>query len=274
MSDFYRRRRVAIKDGTALLLFFLGFVWSGAFVWPFLGVQVNQGEMIRGLAYFLAAVLACAVVAGLIGLETGNLLGGLWERYHKQHRAVAAGGGGSLLAWAIPSGVRERVINHEGKGAPAFWPVPADATRVAKPEPGVTAPEPRSAHDIYYTTDGVYTASFIPLAERVRPMQYAAPRVREALARSINIGAWDGPRLVGVVRVLSDGYTFSAIADILVDPEYQRLGIGTALMRQALAATPDARLLIDAAPDCVGFFEKIGCDRGPTGFVMTTSQAR
>lgn len=262
MSDFYRRRRVVIKDATALATFFLGFVWSGAFVWPFLTSQLDQGDMIRGLAYFLAAVLGTAIVTGAIGLETGNLLGGLWERYHKQHRGLATNDGSPMLAWA---------------GAAGMMPTQRDATNVAthyrerSDVPESSPPPVKDASSVYYTEAGVYTASFIPLAERVRPTRYEVRRVREALARTTNIGAWDGGRLVGVVRVLSDGYTFSTVADILVDPEYQRLGIGRALMQRALAATPDARLAIEAQPECVQFFESIGCDRGPTGFRMTPS---
>lgn len=249
MSDFYRRRRVVIKDATALLTFFLGFVWSGAFAWPFLADQVDQGDMVRGLAYFLAAVLGTGIVAGALGLETGNLLGSLWERYHKQHRSLAGATGSAALAW------------NGGQRAP--WNAVAGVERTP------ALPVVRSASNVYYTEAGVYTASFIPLAERVRPTLYAARGVREALAKTTNIGAWDGGRLVGVVRVLSDGYTFSAIADILVDPDYQRLGIGRALMQHALAATPAARLFIEAQPDSLRFFERIGCDRGATSFVLT-----
>lgn len=247
MSDFYRRRRVVIKDATALLTFFLGFVWSGAFAWPFLADQIDQGDMIRGLAYFLAAVLGTGIAMGALGLETGNLLGSLWERYHKQHRSLAAAGGSATLTWSTPV---------------TSWHEPVEVTRVA-PTPA------KDASGIYYTGAGVYTASFVPLAERVRPTRYELGRMRAALATTTNIGAWDGTRLVGVVRVLSDGYTFSAIADILVDPEYQRIGIGRALMKRALATTPDARLLIDSQPECIRFFERIGCDRGPTGFLLT-----
>jgi GNAT superfamily N-acetyltransferase len=246
MSDFYRRRRVAIKDATALLTFFLGFVWSGAFVWPFLADQVDRGDMTRGLAYFLSAVLGTAIVTGALGLETGNLLGGMWERYHKQRRALASNNGLSIPGFVSP------------------------AAALAAPTAAATV-EPRYANinDVYYTEAGVYTASFVPLAERVRPARYERRKVRAALAKTTNIGAWDGARLVGVVRVISDGYTFSAVADILVDPEYQRLGIGRALMQHALAAAPDARLLLDAPPECIAFFERVGCERGPTGFVLT-----
>lgn len=254
MSDFYRRRRVAIKDATALLTFFLGFVWSGAFVWPFLADQVDQGDMIRGLAYFLSAVLGAGIVTGLIGLEAGNLLGGVWERYHKHHRdgdEFAIVGGSPALAWA---------------GAGAIAPIRPRAER--------NVPARRVLSELYYDEAGVYAASFIPLAERVRPVRYEMAKVREALAKTTNIGAWDGGRLVGAVRVLSDGYTFSVIADILVDPDYQHLGIGRNLMARALAATPDARLLIEAQPECIGFFERIGCVRGPTGFTLSASAAQ
>jgi GNAT superfamily N-acetyltransferase len=251
VSDFYRRRRLIIKDSTALLTFFLGFVWSGAFVWPFMADQIDRGDMIRGLAYFLSAVLATAIVCGALGLEAGNLLGSLWERYHKQHRPLAASGGSGTIAWGGPA----RLWNY---GAALPHPV----SRVS------------DVSNVYYTQAGVYTASYIPLAERVRPMQYEARKVRSALARTTNIGAWDGARLVGVVRVLSDGYTFSAIADILVDPEYQRRGIGRSLMQHALAVTADSRLSIAAQPHCIGFFERVGCERGSTGFLMTEAASQ
>ncbi|HWG34817.1 MAG TPA: GNAT family N-acetyltransferase [Gemmatimonadaceae bacterium] len=249
MSDFYRRRRVVIKDATALLTFFLGFVWSGAFAWPFLADQVDQGDMIRGLAYFLSLVLGTGIVMGFIGLEAGNLLGGVWERYHKHHRhdrEFAIAGASSTIAWT---------------GATPIAPVRRAPTSGASAR--------RDVSNVYYDEAGVYAASFIPLAERVRPVRYEMAKVREALARTTNIGAWDGGRLVGAVRLLSDGYTFSVIADILVDPDYQRLGIGRNLMSRALAAAPDARVLIEAQPDCIGFFERIGCVRGPTGFTFT-----
>ena len=263
MSDFYRRRRIAIKDATALFTFFVGFFWSGAFVWPFLTNQLDQGDMARGLAYFLGAVLGTALVAGALGLETGNMIGVLWERYHRNHRAFDGRSEAAMFAWA---------------GAAALPGVARDATRVASifgSSSGAAVmdyPKPRALKDangVYYTEAGVYTASFIPLAERVRPERYSAPRIRQALAKTANIGAWDGARLVGVVRVISDGYTFSAVADILVDPEYQRLGIGRELMRRALAGAPDVRLLIDAPPECVGFFERIGANPGPGGFLLT-----
>ena len=86
MSEFYQRRRVAIKDGTALCTFFLGYVFAAAFAWPLLKVQLDHGDMIRGLGYLLVAVLVTGLVAGAVGLEVGSALGAGWERYHRFRR--------------------------------------------------------------------------------------------------------------------------------------------------------------------------------------------
>ena len=87
MSEFYQRRRVAIKDSTALCTFFLGYVFAGAFAWPLLKDQIDRGDMIRGLGYLLVTVLVTGLVAGAVGLEVGTALGAGWERYHRFRRA-------------------------------------------------------------------------------------------------------------------------------------------------------------------------------------------
>jgi len=90
MSDFYQRRRTAIKDATALLTFFLGYVFAGAFAWPLLKAELDRGDIVRGLSYILATALITGVVAGGIGLEIGAALGCAWEQYHRAHRADSA----------------------------------------------------------------------------------------------------------------------------------------------------------------------------------------
>jgi ribosomal protein S18 acetylase RimI-like enzyme len=44
------------------------------------------------------------------------------------------------------------------------------------------------------------------------------------------------------VRVLSDGYFFSTVPEVIVDPEYRRRGIGRELMRRALEVAPSRAL--------------------------------
>ena len=115
--------------------------------------------------------------------------------------------------------------------------------------------------------DALDVDAFLTLARRVRQDDYDRARTAAALGRTINIGAWEDGRLVGVVRVLSDGYFFSTVTEIMVDPDVQRQGIGVELMRRAIKATPAGRLYLAAQPGTETFFERAGFRRGPVGYV-------
>src|SRR5688500_16211095 len=90
--------------------------------------------------------------------------------------------------------------------------------------------------------------AFVNLARRVWPREYDSSQTAAALQKTINIGAWSGERLVGSVRVLSDGYFFSTVTEVIVDPEFRRQGIGLELMRLALELTPGGVLFLGAQP--------------------------
>jgi len=108
---------------------------------------------------------------------------------------------------------------------------------------------------------------FLALARRVWPRDYSVADASAALERTINLGAWDGTRLVGSIRILTDGYFFATIPEILVDPDYQRRGIGQRLMELALERAPRGKLAFGAQPQSVAFFDRIGCERKLTSFV-------
>jgi ribosomal protein S18 acetylase RimI-like enzyme len=121
--------------------------------------------------------------------------------------------------------------------------------------------------EVHYESAGISAEAFIALAQRIWPRDYDVRRTDAALTKTTNVGAWDGARLVGVVRVLTDDYFFATVPEILVDPDYQRCGIGRELMRLALNAAPRGKLFFGAQEQSVGFFTKLGCRRGPVGFV-------
>jgi len=116
--------------------------------------------------------------------------------------------------------------------------------------------------EIQYRTDdrALDPAAFIAMANQVWPGKYHAQYTKEALARTVNITARDGEILVGCVRVLTDGYFFSTVTEILVLPEYRGQGIGRVLMELALEASPSS-LIFGAQLEAEGFYEKIGYDR-------------
>ena len=125
---------------------------------------------------------------------------------------------------------------------------------------------------IRYDSTSISVDSFLALAQRVWPRSYDSGRTRAALERTAHIGAWDGPRLVGAVRVLTDGYFFATVPEILVDPEYQRQGIGRELMNRSLEHAPRGILFFGAQPQAVAFFERLGCARELTGFTFGTAR--
>ena len=109
--------------------------------------------------------------------------------------------------------------------------------------------------------------SFIALARKIWQRDYDATKTAAALKSTINIGAWSGDRLVGSVRVLSDGYFFNTVPEVMVDPEFRKHGIGRELMKRALDACPGGVLFLGAQPGNERFFEQAGFRRGPTGYV-------
>ena len=50
----------------------------------------------------------------------------------------------------------------------------------------------------------------------------------------LTLAAYEGDQLLGIIRAVGDGHTIVFVQDILVFPEYQRKGIGTALLQAML----------------------------------------
>ena len=75
------------------------------------------------------------------------------------------------------------------------------------------------------------------------------------------LGAYEGGDLLGIIRAVGDGFTVVLIQDILVYPEKQRQGVGTALLKAVLARYPDVRqiqLVTDNTPRTVAFYRSMG----------------
>lgn len=108
---------------------------------------------------------------------------------------------------------------------------------------------------------------FIAFVNQVWPGEYDLNRTQEALSKTLNITAYDGARLVGCLRILTDGYFFGTITEMLVLPDYQKKGIGSKLLSLAKANTP-TKLFFGSQPGIETFYEKNGCRRGFQSFVI------
>jgi ribosomal protein S18 acetylase RimI-like enzyme len=106
------------------------------------------------------------------------------------------------------------------------------------------------------------------MANQVWPGTYHPRLTQEALEKTINTTAWDGGTLVGCVRVLTDGYFFGTVTELLVLPDYQRRGIGKRLMALAYETSPTS-LFFGAQPQAAGFYEKLGYEKSMQSFCKT-----
>ena len=109
---------------------------------------------------------------------------------------------------------------------------------------------------------------FIAFANTVWPGDYEPEPTREALRRTINITAREDGRLVGCLRILTDGYYFGTITEMLVSPELQKQGIGSEMLRLARENTP-TMLYFGAQPGVEGFYERNGCEKSLQSYMIS-----
>lgn len=72
---------------------------------------------------------------------------------------------------------------------------------------------------------------------------------------------WDGETLIGLARVVGDGYTIIYIQDILILNKYQGNGIGSKLIKLILEEYKDIRqvvLLTEDSEKTIGYYKKNG----------------
>ena len=83
-----------------------------------------------------------------------------------------------------------------------------------------------------------------------------------AVARSWRIVcAWDGDRLVGTGRVVGDGVLHALLADVIVEPEYRHLGVGSVIVRRLVAECVAAGIFdtqLFCARGVRPFYERLG----------------
>lgn len=75
------------------------------------------------------------------------------------------------------------------------------------------------------------------------------------------LAAYENEELLGIIRVVGDGFTIIFIQDILVYPKKQRHGVGTALLKAVLnrySAVRQIELTTDNTPRTVSFYKSLG----------------
>ena len=86
--------------------------------------------------------------------------------------------------------------------------------------------------------------------------------LRNGFANSLlTLAAYEEAALAGLIRVVGDGHTIVFVQDILVRPQFQRRGIGSALLQAVLnryAGVRQIELLTDDTPETAVFYRSMG----------------
>ena len=92
---------------------------------------------------------------------------------------------------------------------------------------------------------------------------YPEKLVRAMRNSSRVVSAWDGDKLVGLVRALDDGETVAFLHYLLVDPAYQGQHIGDELMKQIMGCFENLLYVkvIPSDPETIPFYERYGFRR-------------
>ena len=105
------------------------------------------------------------------------------------------------------------------------------------------------------------------LGER-RPVADRSRMQRMLEHANLVVTAWDGPRMVGISRSLTDFVYATYLSDLAVRKSYQRAGIGRELVRLTREAAPRAMLVLLAAPAAEKYYPHIGFEHHPQAWIL------
>ena len=110
-------------------------------------------------------------------------------------------------------------------------------------------------------------STFLSFVNQVWQGDYDIERTKEALSKTLNITAYENKVLVGCLRILTDGYYFGTITELLVLPEYQKQGVGSKLLQLAKDNAP-TMLYFGSQPEAEEFYEKNGCQKSLQSYII------
>jgi GNAT superfamily N-acetyltransferase len=111
------------------------------------------------------------------------------------------------------------------------------------------------------------------LAER-RPID--DPKCIKAMLQHANLicTAWDGERLIGVARSVTDFEYCCYLSDLAVDTAYQKQGVGKELIRLTQSRLGrHAKIILLAAPKAEEYYPRIGFDAHRSAWIIPATRS-
>ncbi len=100
------------------------------------------------------------------------------------------------------------------------------------------------------------------------------PRIEKMLENAnLTVTAWDGGRLVGIARSLTDYSYCLYLSDLAVAKAFQRQGIGKELIRHTQEVAGDqVMILLLAAPAAKDYYGPVGFSKVDNGWIINRKQ--
>lgn len=130
----------------------------------------------------------------------------------------------------------------------------------------------------YETSRPIRPEEFVDLLKRSTLAERRPVQDRKCIAAMLEHAnflctAWDGDKLVGVARSLTDFEYCCYLSDLAVDEAYQKRGIGTELIRLTQSKLGhNAKLILLAAPKAEGYYPKIGFEAHRSAWILAASK--
>jgi ribosomal protein S18 acetylase RimI-like enzyme len=92
-------------------------------------------------------------------------------------------------------------------------------------------------------------------------------KIQSAFKKSYKVvTAWDGKKLIGCSRMLSDGICYGAVFDVGVLPEYQKKGVGKGLMNLLLKGEENISIHLTSTFGNENFYKNLGFKKHKTAY--------
>lgn len=127
---------------------------------------------------------------------------------------------------------------------------------------------------IHYKDDKAQRAEDVAEVFRTSGMKRPYEDV-DRIARMIEhcdvlITGWDGDKMVGVARAITDYSYCCYLSDLAVDQAYQKQGIGKALVaRVQQAIGEECSLVLLSAPGAVSYYPQLGFEKSERAYVVS-----
>jgi ribosomal protein S18 acetylase RimI-like enzyme len=96
------------------------------------------------------------------------------------------------------------------------------------------------------------------------------PRLKKMIENAnIVVTAWDGTKLVGAARGLTDYSYCCYLSDLAVDRDYQDQGIGQDLVNKVIDLIgEESMLLLLSSPESMDYYPKIGFEKAGNAWII------